>query len=239
MGALELELKKVENLKINFRGELVHDDGAFISNRAWGDRDSGGYASWGESWHDSNHFSSPNPNTKEAARADLQQIYDSSEWYSARCAAAEALDKIVPKETFKEWLSELEKKFDSTSERGESETMEVGMENVNYNQGVYTPVYGAVSHTYDVPDEVTRHQAVMDSGELYRLTKSAEVRELLKHNFNFNDSESIRKEAGRALGHSNLRILVNEHPLTTALVGFAALTFTSSLIYTLLEYFGK
>lgn len=125
----------------------------------------------------------------------------------------------------------------------------------------YERVYHKVGEeTVFLIDEKERLSVVEDAERLLKISNSPVIRRFLervynaKHSFyvqGVEDSEMsdrirnsefancIRREAGKALGYSYLRINMNLHPVTTAIMGVIVAGASSALGYLLYQYLSR
>src|SRR3989338_7872807 len=94
MESLEVVLRKVESLRSGLIAEICvgghQEEGKWVG----GSRDGSNPGYWEDEPGWVNDYA-PDTQKREATRTELQQIYDSSEWYSARYVAGTALS--IPK----------------------------------------------------------------------------------------------------------------------------------------------
>lgn len=102
METLEAVLRRIGDLKTGLDAEIVHQEGYEGYYTTVGDR----YTDWEEWVEGEPRIAEPDTKTREAAGTELQQIYDSSGWYSARYAAGVALGMDVDSQ-FRVWIKDL------------------------------------------------------------------------------------------------------------------------------------
>lgn len=174
----------------------------------------------------------PNLQKQEEAKQQLQQVYDSSEWYSARYVAGRALGikDNEPESRLSNWINELERKLQSEIVVQEEEghcgktTWLVAMGEVEGEE------YFIDKPRIVRPDIEKRKKAIEDVSKLYILTdNNPNINSMLKEAYKNNESKNVRIESGKTLGYSRLRIFIHEHPI----VSLAA---ASSLGYFIYQY---
>jgi hypothetical protein len=134
---------------------------------------------------------------QEVARVRLQEIYESSEFYSGRYKAGRVLGVPIIElgKDVEKWVSELEVGLWAT--RGD----EGEFENSSEGGGGYVKS--------KVPDKKKRMMFVEDVVELYKICGSSRVEELLKDVYRENEVVDVRKRAGKGLGKGMLRLFFN------------------------------
>jgi len=160
----------------------------------------------------------PDTKKREEARIQLNKIYDSSEWYSARYLAGITLRVYLEhlNEQITQWLTEISN--GTNSKVTVMREVDVG--------GDYQEVYGKGGYynggssceyvpcmeprPFEEPDEDKRIRSVTDARKLFELSRSAAVKDLLKGIYKKNDVQAVRTSAGQALGYSSLRIWAHE-----------------------------
>ena len=152
---------------------------------------------------------------RESAKQELQRVYDSSEWYSARYFARRALGDLKLENLPNLWLSELEKRVNATKtlmkEVDDGHYAEVYQEGRGYYGGSSPKwVPNIIEKPFDEPDKEVRIKAIDDYKELLRLSNSSPIKELIKKAYRKNELASVRRAAGKSLGYSMLRIWIHE-----------------------------
>lgn len=188
MESLEIELRKIEDLRRDLSAEIVHqaEEGHYEEYMGYGKK---GY--YGQSdpspqrdWIvDKNRVAEPDTRKRRAARKALQQTYQSSEWYSARYAAGIALEfpdgkyyrgsSKVDSEA-QSWLDELNTRFEESETRSEA-----------------------------VRDLIYLHRIPHSSGFPIRL-----LEQLLRNAYKESTDKTEVREIGKELNYSNFRIWV-------------------------------
>ena len=182
----------------------------------------------------------PENQKKELMRIELQQIFRSSEWYSARYAAGKALGmnhEELDRQVIT-WASELEVELAAKKEE---------IKHITYKEleHVYFPVkryYDEYDDEYievwkekeeisHVVDKDKRLRTIRDIGELYKLSKSPLARSQLRRVYNEEDIPQLRREAGRELGYNEFRIWIQVHPITIISAGILIATTVFILIF--------
>ncbi len=165
----------------------------------------------------------PDTQRREFAKKQLQQVYDTSEWYSARYVAGGSLG-IDANSQLESWIEIL--KNDLNSEKvveGHYENQEVCVGGWHSSGGTlrYDVRNVWVDPTTE-PDEERRLKAVQDLGELLRLATSTKIKDILTQTYERN-LINVRKEAGKTLGYSDLKIWAHESPEGAFFAGLALL----------------
>ncbi len=179
-----------------------------------------GYGHWAESYHgsrgtdnraddvwvvDQERIDEPDLGKRETAKAELEQIYSTSEWHSARYIAGKALGK---KDLLGTYVGELEEALHAT--KVEVAPVVVGQEwlpafDVDSSELVPIDVYG--TKPSKMPDVAKRSMAVEDAAMLYKLSqKDKAVERLLVDLYKNSKSSEDIWTAGEALGYSRLKI---------------------------------
>jgi hypothetical protein len=188
----------------------------------------------------------PDTQKREAAKTQLQQIYDSSKWYSARYMAAVALG--VSKEEINTSLNKLvdeiyknlllpRTRYIKTGEHKETRWVSDYICKHDYLESNTVSDYNdePISENIEIIN-----QTITDLCKLFQLSRFDRARDLLKARlYNFDKDKSVRVKAGKALGYSNLRIWAQVHPVATTLTGIASAGVATGLVYTLVEYLSK
>jgi len=232
MESLEKTLSHVESLRRDLGAEIVLQEGTegrtettIGFDKYWLPEESTEYFIPGTP-----RITEPDTQKQADARAELLQVYDSSEWYSARYLAGKA-SAIEPKELDKqmnEWLADLKKKA----------WLPVTKE-VVVKQHVYTEHYigDEKPSTYVLTDTepriieeniLPRRNARRDLIRLFQASNSPKAEKILKDIANmswdkgypYQDKEGII-ESGQALSYSKFRIWSCLHPGLTLIGGFA------------------
>lgn len=147
---------------------------------------------WNEEIIDKPEISEPDIKKREKTKAQLQQIYDSGNYYTTRYDAGNLLGKRNRelKEGMRAWLIKLEKGlFAVKSENGR-----------------------------ESPDEEKRIRAAVDAWRLYEKSFFPPVRKLLKRAYSLDEtvSGSLNSwEARKTLQGYSLRTIFYEHPVIT------------------------
>jgi len=144
----------------------------------------------------------PDEEKQESAKKQLQEIYDSSEWYSAKYIAGKDLGfkDNEPEGRLKKWVDELKEELKAEivlqEEEGFTKSCPSGYSGINEDnyQGDF---YIVTKERIAKPDEEKRKKAKQD---LEILKKE------LKKTYNNSSFLEERIEAGKALGYSSLRI---------------------------------
>ena len=222
MEPLEVILKKIEDLREELSREIKREvEGHWEEQSVGPSLDS--RWTWGSTPIDTGEtervyvpqqtVTEPDTGKRKAARQELQQIYGSSEWYSARYVAAKTLNKhYEPCEDMVNWLKQLRSQLHAV--RTESRTIR------------YRHSDGESDKEFEIVDQEQRIHAVRDLGQLAKRCKCSPVRNTLKQEYNigwhdrleFEDVNEygkrvdtgfkarMMKEVGKALGYSGLRV---------------------------------
>jgi hypothetical protein len=153
---------------------------------------------------------------RESTKIQLQQIYENSEWYSARYSAGISLgvDSATLSNQLEIWGDDLRWKLKKYKE-GEGTTQWWFVNESDYNFGGPEDNYW-VEGPEIVEDIETRINAASDLGELFKLTKSAFVKAVLKqygYGSIIGDNpqpEEVSEISGRSLGYSSARIFLHQ-----------------------------
>jgi hypothetical protein len=173
----------------------------------------------------------------DSARKQLQQISDSSKWYSARYLAGTVIGLTYDKleAMIKACLNELKKDMYATKESIVGYVPEIKIVHeylpefvvVKENQktvvrkyqkgddpGIDRSVVVEMKREEKpikgfVPDEERRLNAVKDADMLLKLSRHGYVMGLLKEAYHSTNFKSVRDEAGKSLGYSRLRIYLH------------------------------
>jgi len=138
----------------------------------------------------------PSMEEREAARAALRQIYDSSEWCTARYAAGKSLGIGVDGQ-LEQWLEELKTELFATRQEPRTYTVFGGYEEYGpkgwYGGSNRVDTSSKITTTTDMVDREKRLKAVRDVGGLLRLSKSPEPEEFLRTIYNASYYELLEK----------------------------------------------
>jgi hypothetical protein len=152
----------------------------------------------------------PHIEKRESAKTQLQHIYDSSEWYSARYVAGNCLSvsSTELEGKLKEWIIRLMSDLDVITAISVPSTLaEDGYDPIS-NGHSYNPT---TQRNKIVSDTEKRKQAIKDTGNLFALSfHHNAVRDLLQNTYDKNSDRGTREEAGRYLGKSKLAIWFHE-----------------------------
>lgn len=248
MESLETELRRIEDLRRDLSATLIvkegysHKENVEVSEQVCDGWSVGVRTEYRTEQREVNvpPEHKPDEQTRETARAELQQAYDSSEWYSAKFVAGKCLDISVDKQ-LNSWLTDLRHKMDLpisesvATERVKGYTTD-GYNDKRWDVPVYETVWG------EEPLENNRdsiRKSIQDVATLFQFTTRDDARDLLKRTYHHNPLSDVRKNAGRAIGYSSVRIWTHEHPVAATLIGIAAVGAASGLGYALVEYFSK
>lgn len=167
----------------------------------------------------------PHIKKREAAKKALQEIYESSGWYSARYAAGVALD-IGPKKLKKQigdWVYGLVSSIDSSR---------LGVPNARLNAVRDAGKLFEISNSSHVK---TLLEQTYGRGRYPLIVYGGETSPFLSGLTDRKQAALIRSEAGRALGYSGFRIWKHEHPALTGLAISAVL----GLGYVAVQYLSR
>jgi hypothetical protein len=243
-------LRKVESLKRDLPEELVEQEeighiARVTHTNGYTETSGGGY--WNdyetEEWIiDQPRIVRKNPPEKrEAARKELQLIYDSSEWYSARYVAARDLGINVNKDLVNNWVSLLNSVKPKINVKvGEhQEYTDTGYAGPSTVSRVTTGDWSTVEDFKVVSNSENYKKARLDLHYLKKLQRIQSEKIDLYLAYQFNKDPIIRKKAGKALGYSPMRIWAHEHPVSATIVGCTTVGATSGLGYMLYQYLTK
>ena len=231
MVTLEEELARVEDLRKDLSAEIViqKEEGHYenrnpsgtCSHKHYGGGDSVGYWFTCEECDgdvrtvDKPKIAEPDTKKRELARQILQQIYDSSDWFSAKYISGEILEDKTLNEKCNSWLNELERTLNATKLEVQYKRLEANWRNVTSD--TYEPVYENVPvGEIEVPDYEKRIVATKDITKLYKFAlrklyrDSDHIRKLLKRVYRTNKVKDVRLETGRTLGYSGIRVRIHE-----------------------------
>jgi len=143
---------------------------------------------------------------RERAKAELQGIYASNEWYSARYEAAQALG--VPQDQLKielgDWIEQL------------GSDLDVGEHVPNPGQPAGSATMSGRPLTSWVPNLQTQKKARVDLEHLYGAL-------FCKSEAGVYTFKEERRLVGRTLGYSNIGLLARDHPRATENISLAAI----------------
>jgi len=253
MEALETVLRKIEDLKKDLYAEIVIQKEEGHREPYWS-RPTGSYHRDGdpgepdtERWVvDKPKIANPDKQKREAARTELQKIYDSSEWYSARYAAGKGLGLNTNQlsSQVERWVVALDRQRYLTivtqEERSHFEShdvTEIVCDGYSTGSRYETRVESECiidQPKIEKPDIETRKNADSDLTALLKMLNYSTKRELYEH-----PDPYVRKIAATALGYSNLRVWAHEHPVTATVTGIAAVGLASGLVYALVEHLSR
>jgi len=215
MEPLEVVLRRIEDLKRDLSAEIeiqpgiidpVYEDVPEHQGGTSSDHDRGGvsYVTRQE------RKAIPDEEKIQAARIQLQQIYDSSEWYSTRYKAGEAIGKGSKEleNNISEWVVLLQAQLNSKVTRQITCEIEVGPQGPPSGE----PYTREIIVDRDLPDEDRRLYALKELEMLFIASGSNKIKSLIQETYEENEVISIRRLAGKALGYSDLRIWAHEHP---------------------------
>jgi len=227
METLEQTLAEVERLRRNLFKEIVIQEGGVKEVEYYEPGYSLGVDSYVEERRGveevyTERITPPDTERREAAKEQLQQIYDSSEWYSARYIAGRILD-IDVNDNLSKWIDEICNKL----KLPKTKRVKIG----EHTKTDYSPDY-TFKHWYSVdytvedykdepiPENVEIiNQAKEDISKLFKLSRSPKsrlsgspqiVRLLKSRLYTHNKDRAVRIEAGKALSYSSLRIWLHE-----------------------------
>jgi len=195
METLEKTLGHVESLRRDLSANIQEETGYWDEVITGGSRGGNWYT--GEDVYFVEQKAIPNTEKREVARKELQQLYDSSEWYSARYAAGYALNQYDEKLNDKIclWLDELKRKLELPKYEVKGVRRETTMINECNEDGDEIPYWYTRDEKVKIPENI-------------RIIKNA--KEDLRHFYKNNKQKNVRNLAGKALGYSSLRIFANE-----------------------------
>ncbi len=181
MENLEKIIKKVKKSEKDLSAEVTREEYVTVAYQVTNHFIGTGSSYVDEESNELRTVTKPDTEKRENARKELQQIYDSSEWFGARYIAGKLLhiDQILFNNSLEEWLDDLR--------------IEINLpgKTVKYYQGIirYTcdgynsyknwdvPVYEIMSMTTKHPENVKRKNiAKKDLYYLYRFAKDEGIK---------------------------------------------------------------
>jgi len=244
MDSLEIILGKVECLKRDLSAEIVVQ----AEEGHW--EETGGYheiehLDWIEVFDspksssyvvDQPRITEPDTEKRELAKMGLQQIYDFSNWYSAKYAAGKAIE--LPQKVdsdLAEWVNTLSSELTLifTPNPTEENIIKANKAREDLNC-LYEIVEDRLIREY-IGDILEKGDKIL----LDEFQRGTELdKEELKRIYHkkldkVKPSETDIRVAGKELGYSDLRIWSKLNPLKTAFVGLSA---ASGIGYTLFDY---
>ena len=187
---LEAVLAQVEGLRETYNYHDEHEQENMQLEDEWDEVR-------GKSYNDTYALSLSDTQRRESARQQLQQTYDSSEWYSARYVAGRALNLSKEKmnRDMDSWLVELTNQLKSTKE-GRRKVI-VGSHFVcmggggvmsscdahagpNDSDRKYEEVDDYKERLFDLVDFEKRQNTIRDARHLFQLTKSPKAKTFLE-----------------------------------------------------------
>lgn len=157
--------------------------------------------------------------SRKETRAELQKIYNSSEWYSARYKAGISLGMDAKKLSCDahSWLPDIRRRL-----RAEK-TQEIVNAATYENEEVKTgKIVDGVPETRNIvvlkpkankiafADREKRLMALKDAARLYEISRMGILEEILQDTYLNNNCRDVRIQAGRYLGHSKIRVTLGE-----------------------------
>jgi len=278
MEPLEDVLRKVEDLKralsveivVQERAILQHEEGHWEHVGIQELYSSKGYIDDHDEWTiDKPEITQPriaHPDTqkREAARQALQQIYESSEWYSVRYVAGRALN--LPADTnVGYWLMQLEEEIKAVKTGTEYSDVLEYEQHLDWFECIGTTTIESRCTRRDIKKSL---HAIEDIENLFKISQIGAVRTLLRKAYRGRinpkkcpvdgaasfctspyEEKLVITRAGKTLGYSSLRIALSypslklwadKSPRRTAFVtGIATVGAVSGLGYLVYEYFNK
>ncbi len=214
METLEKILSQVRGLRIDLSAEIVlQEEVGHWSDEPYQYKDDcgdGGRNSWTEYRNvwviDKPKIAYPNIEKQEEARQQLQQVYDSCPWYSARYKAGRAL-RLHVNSQLKTWTSKLEEKLGATKK--ETKKIMVGshdeFETINYQlpscdghagPGSDYKYVGSVNDyedkEFNLADKEERLKAIRDACHLFEISSSSDVKDLIRRIYESSDKGILR-----------------------------------------------
>lgn len=123
-------------------------------------------------------------------REGLKRTFQETEYCSVKYAAGKAIglsdDNL--RGDINTWIKTLSSQLDATALNG----------------------WVVDEKSQEIPDLKKRMKAVDDLGELYRMSRSPDVKKVLRKCYLKNDDDIVRERAGEALGYSGFRVWVHE-----------------------------
>lgn len=208
MKSLESELEMIGNLRGDLFANLQNEEGYWEESDAFRVDDPKYDPNRPSTYFVRTKEAVPDEEKRNSAQTQLLQIYDSSEWYSARYSAGRNLGIDVT-EKIPEWINELRENLNADIIVQEKKSHI----EVIHHDGLVVGGERADSYRWDEdeiiidqpeikkPDIEKRKKADADLTALISRLNYSEKIELYKsHNYD------IRTKAGKALGYSNFRI---------------------------------
>ena len=245
METLEQTLSHVDSLWRDLNAEIVlqEGDGHLVEYEGYG---KGGYYGQDEPssqtrWVETiSRITKPDEEKRENARQQLQQVYDSSQWYRARYDAGNILG-ISSESQLNLWTCELEKELDSTKK--ENRLVEYQVEELEISKG-YSGVQVSTRiemREIDVPDEQRRLKAVKDLSRLFEASKSLVIKDILTRAYEENECKKVKKKAGDALDYPSIKIWYHNNEENIGATGclITGLAITSGIGYLIYLYLNR
>lgn len=188
MEQLEAVLNKIKNLKNDLSANLKEEEGHFHTVV-------GGMAARGchVSGYDKQNYEEeewvvdksavPDTNKRELARKQLQQIYESSDWYSARYYSGLIIWEY-------DEVNKLERRLNEPDISVITQRLRL-----EPNKQI-EPWIREIEKRINNSDEKTAIEAIDDTKELFQLSHSSFIKELLKKAYRRNEFRSVRVTAG-------------------------------------------
>lgn len=227
MEPLEDVLRKVEELKRDLVAEVKIGEHWEQHEGVWvgGSRDgtNPGYYET-EPWDEKVDECVPDTQKRDAARQVLQQIYDSSEWYSIRYIISKSvgnyehgmfISAFPLTRNFDMWAQDLRQRMnDPRKDR---------------------------AYKLDVLKDASL--LLIEAGNNLSWAKRVKdeqgLKEFLEECYANNPNNGIRMQAGKYLKYHKVRIWAHEHPIGATLAGIATVGAASGLGYLIYEYLNK
>jgi hypothetical protein len=215
MKSLEQILKEVGRLKRDLSAEIVIQEAEYETQQI-------PYppSNSAKSWQDfvngvdvevKPRIAKPDAVKRRFAENRLDSIYRCSRWHSARYAAAKALDK----ETFLiTSLTQLSEAVFDGEERDTDVVDHYSYAGESYGKGGWyggsNPIEEPVYKKAFFPNEEKNMDAIKDLVHLAKLVRACGPYELIEEVYHTHKLKQVRKEAGKALDYSGLRIFFHE-----------------------------
>jgi len=183
-------------------------------------------------------ISEPDTEKRETARKRLQEIYDTSEWYSIRYRTGSVLRVPHLSNQLDKWIGDLACELIATQPATTSQP-------VLFGEGSHEDICYYSTKTKGTPDIKKRKKAIEDAGRLLHppfylsSLRKERLTAILKGVYKKDEEASLRKDAGRQLGYSDLRIWTHEHPKAFISLALASTGTIAGLAYALTEYFSR
>lgn len=230
MGPLEDVLRKVEDLRRDLSAEIVvkEEEGHFEDRE-----DRGGPGDEGRNLYSSDlipvwivdhpKIAHPDIKKREAAKLQLQQIYDSSEWYSVKYIISHSVGN------YRHGMFVTELPFPTNLDIW-TQDMRQRMNEPQKHQAYKLDILKDAGVLLIELRKLTWLSRCDDEQKLMKFIKDC---------YASDPDKEIRTQAARYLNYPTIRIWAHEHPVSATMAGVAAAGAASGLGYILYQYFSK